>query len=212
MFSLVLTRARLSAAAFAVAVAAALTACDSGQQGSGSGAAGITPPPVPEAGSIDAMSWTWPDRSFEGWVLNDLPVEVTWPEGGGIGVLAPRQPEYPDIFIRSPALSIPGRDFTRIVVDLETIVPGAQPDLAIYYTTPARGEAFEFRGAPQDASLPEAGERRRLVYDMTRLAAGGSDWVDSTITGIRFDLPQGAGSHHIIRAIHICSPDAEACS
>lgn len=201
---------RLSAALLALAASAALAACDSGQPASGS----LAPPPVPssEVAVTGPMQWSWKNQDLEGWVPGGDPAEVYWPEGGGVGVVAPSTPESPDIVLRSPPLSFPGATYTRIRVDLETIVPGVQPDLSIYYTTSRHGEAFEYRGAPLDGSLPEPGEPRVLIYDMTALASGGTDWVDSTINNIRFDFPQGADSNHILRAFQICTADDPACA
>jgi hypothetical protein len=158
------------------------------------------------------MRWTWATQDLEGWTLSALPIDVTWPPGGGVSLAAPSQPEYPDVFMRSPPLSFSGKDYSRIVVDLETIVPGVQPDLSIYYKTENHGETVDFRGVAEDSSLPQAGERRLLVYDMSGRAAIANDWNESTIEGIRFDLPQGAGSKHIVHSIRICRADETDCS
>ena len=197
----------LSGAALAVVITAALTACDVGRPAADvPDVMDVAPPPVPQTEITEKTAWAWDSGTMDGWTLSALPIEVTWPEGGGISLRAPLQPEFPDVFLRSPPLAVTGRDFTRILVDLETIVPGVQPDLSLYYTTPAHGEEVALRGVPEDGALPQAGERRVLVYDMNRPAIA-ADWAESTILSIRFDLPQGAGSHHVVHSIRICQPD-----
>jgi hypothetical protein len=47
------------------------------------------------------------------------------------------------------------------------------------------------------------GERRTLVYDMDSAIAGAADWNSSTITRIRYDLPQSANSVFIVHSIRI---------
>lgn len=204
---------RVSGAALAFMMAAALAACDAGPAPTmpGSAPMGIAPPPIPDSAATEQMNWTWGNQNLEGWTLSAIPTEVTWPEGGGVSLRAPSEPEYPDVFMRSPPLSFSGRALTRIVVDLETIAPGIQPDLHIYYSTASHGETIDYRGIPDNQTLPQAGERRVLVFDMTQLAAGGTDWVDNAITSFRFDLPQGRNSHHVVHSIRVCGPDDADC-
>lgn len=204
---------RVSAFALTVMMTALLAGCDSGQPAttSGAGSMDVSPPPVPDGLASQEMKWTWENQNLEGWELSALPMEVTWPAGGGISIVAPSEPEYPDIFMRSPPVSFSGEEFTRVVVDLETVVPGVQPDLSLYYSTPSQVESYDARGVPGDYSLPEAGERRLLVYDMTMPADGSTTWVDNMITSIRFDLPQGANSHHIVHSIRVCRTDDADC-
>lgn len=213
MFPGLISVKRLSGGALALIMAAALAACDTGQIArvlGGEPMDGVSPPAADTAASMQ-MGWTWDNANLEGWTLSGLPVEVTWPAGGGVSLLAPSTPQYPDIWMRSPPLSFPGREFPRIVIDLETIVPGVEPDLSVYYTTANHGEAIEYRGVADDGSLPEAGERRLLVYNMADRAAIAEDWNNSTILSVRFDLPQGARSHHIVHSIRICHVDDTDC-
>lgn len=168
-------------------------------------------PAAPEQVTPKSMVWNWTNQDSEGWQLHAPTGTVYWPDGGGMGLLAASDDEFPDVAIRSPVMSINGADFPKIVVELETVVPGVQPDLHVFYQTPEHGESIDFRAAALDASLPLPNEPRVLVYDMTALAAGDDDWTKSTITSVRFDLPQGANSNHIVRELRICYKDDMSC-
>jgi hypothetical protein len=203
---------KLHSTAMLVAAAVALAACDTGT---------VALAPVPETAepaiaaetvTVTAeTSWEWRGGDLQGWTVNLPDAVISWPETGGLSIAAPAAPETPDLFIRSPQLSLAGRDFARIAVDLEAVVPATDLDLAIYYTTTSHGESFDFRGGPLDVTPLVAGERRVLVYDMLNQAAGAPDWSESTVMQIRFDLPQGANSNYIVHAIRLCPTEAADC-
>ena len=203
---------KLRSSAMLAAAALALAACDTGT---------VTPAPVQEAvepstaaetvTATAQTSWAWSGGDLQGWTVNLPDAVISWPETGGLSLAAPAAPEAPDLFIRSPQLSVAGKDYSRIAVDLEAVVPATDLDLAIYYATTAHGEGFEYRGGPLDGTPLAAGERRVLVYDMLNQAAGAPDWMESSITQIRFDLPQGANSNYIVHSIKLCPTEAADC-
>ena len=200
-------------AALLAAAALVLTACDTGT---------AVPASAPEAAAEPAAasetvtataqtSWTWSGGDLQGWTVNLPNAVISWPGTGGLSLAAPAEPASPDLFIRSPLLSVAGKDYSRIAVDLEAVVPATDLDLAIYYATTEHGESFDYRGGPLDGTPFAAGERGVLIYDMLNQAAGAPDWTESTVTQIRFDLPQGANSNYIVHSIKLCPAEAADC-
>jgi hypothetical protein len=203
------------AATLLAAAALALAACDSGT-------VAPAPVPAPEGAAEPAAasetvtataqtSWEWSGGDLQGWTVNLPNAVISWPGTGGLSLTAPAEPANPDLFIRSPLLSVAGKDYSRISVDLEAVVPATDLDLAIYYATTEHGESFDYRGGPLDGTPFAAGERRVLIYDMLNQAAGAPDWSASTVTQLRFDLPQGANSNYIVHSIKLCPADAADC-
>lgn len=189
-----------------------------------SGGEPSTPPPVNEAEAAaelpsttgkSSVEWTWPKRDPLGWTFSRANQKLSWPDGGGIGLRTPADVDHPDVHMRSPIISISGSDYPVVVVDLECVEncvdEPEQLDLTLYYTTQDRKETIRFSGTPENKSPITAGERRRLKYDMTNLARGGTDWMDSAITQIRFDIPQGRDAFYIVHSIKICAKSDTSC-
>lgn len=162
------------------------------------------------------VEWTWANRDLEGWNFSYPKPTILWPEAGGIDVQSGTESEYPDLFIRSPALSLVGSEFDKVLVDLECVencvTDPTKLDLSLFPTTEAHQPDPNFRDKPQNNTPLDAGERKTLVYDVTTLSAGGADWVDSTILGIRFDFPQGAAARYVLHSIRICEIGDPACN
>lgn len=159
----------------------------------------------------ETISWVWTDSDRQGWGFGSATPKIFTPPSGGFGLRSPSEPEFPDVLIRSQPLSIEGRDYDRVLIDLECFIPAAVNDLTIYYSTPNHGELTDFRALPSESSPLLAGERRLLVYDMSILAAGNDDWTNSSIQKLRFDLPQGADSEYVIYSIRICNSASPDC-
>jgi hypothetical protein len=201
-------------AVWVAAAALTLAACDAGNVAP----APVASPEVAEPATVTETvtvttqtSWTWSGGDMQGWATNLADAVITWPETGGMSITAPAEPASPDLVIRSPQLSIAGQDYPKVLVDLEAVVPGVDLDLQIYYATTEHGESFDYRGGPLDGTPFAAGERRVLIYDMLNQAAGAPDWSASTVTQIRFDLPQGANSNYIVHSIKLCPAEAADC-
>ena len=147
--------------------------------------------------------WTF-DGSTEGFTGENS--KITPAPGQGLAVV------MVDPTIRSPkGLNVPGGQYPLVLVRLTRTAPGVLWDGALYYATPAHGEAIGFLGKPLAGANPKLGETTTLVYDMSRQALGGSDWVQSTIDQIRFDLEDKPGGAFVIRQIAIAeNPDPAA--
>lgn len=65
-------------------------------------------------------------------------------------------------------------------------------ELTLYYSTAAHGFSASHNGVYNGAVLAQVaagtGLKTMVVWDMWQLAAGGSDWKDNTITGLRIDV------------------------
>lgn len=216
-------RGRGYATVLSMAALLLLGACDAtsalfGKTGTDtSSAGGGTEAPDTATEGVDAaypaaLVWSWETGSIGEWRMGGSSIpEVYWPENGGLGVRAPLEPEAPDLHVRSPALTIQGSDYDRVMVDLECIKPAGMNDLAIFYVTPNHPESPDFRNRPVNNAPMSAGERVVFSYDMSGLLVGGTDWVDSEIQQIRFDFPQGAGSDYVLHSIRLCSSKDPTC-
>jgi hypothetical protein len=122
--------------------------------------------------------------------------------------------------LRSPTgLNVPGGQFSTVIVRITRTGPGAGWDGALYYTTAAHPESASFLGKPEGGAQPGLNETVTLVYDMSRPAAGGGDWLASNIDQIRFDIEDKPGGQFVIHQVAIAEnpnaappPKAEAAA
>jgi hypothetical protein len=147
--------------------------------------------------------WTF-DGSTEGFTA--VGSKVVPAEGSGIAVT------IADPTLRSPkGLNVPGGQYPLVLVRLTRTAASPAWDGALYYSTASHGEAITFLGKPLSGANPAVGETTTLVYDMSRQAIGGSDWSQSTIDQIRFDIEDRPGGGFLIRQIAIAeNPDPAA--
>lgn len=116
-----------------------------------------------------------------------------------------------DPTLRSPkGLEIVGAQYSLVLVRLTRLANGEAWDGALYYSTPSHPEAIGYLGKPKGAPEgPALNETVTLVYDMSRPAAGGTDWMTSVIDQIRLDIEDRPGGRFLIRQIAIAeNPDA----
>ena len=127
---------------------------------------------------------------------------------GGRSVVAPAQGQGLAVTVvepslRSPAgLNVPGEQYSQVIVRLTRIADGGAWDGALYYATAAHPESSAFLAKPAGAP-PALGETVTLVYDMSRPAAGASDWLASRIDQMRFDLEDKAGARFVVHQVAI---------
>lgn len=147
--------------------------------------------------------WTF-DGSTEG--FTGVNSKITPAPGQGLAVV------MIDPTIRSPkGLDVPGNQYPLVLVRLTRTAPGTLWDGALYYATAAHGEAIGFLGKPLSGANPQVGETTTLVYDMSRQTIGASDWTQSVIDQVRFDLEDKPGGAFLIRQIAIAEdPDPAA--
>jgi len=70
------------------------------------------------------------------------------------------------------------------------VVSGTPSSGEIFYATSGHSYSASYY---KSFSLVNDGNWHTLVLDMSSLSAGGTDWIDSTITNIRFDLTNASG-------------------
>ena len=108
-----------------------------------------------------------------------------------------------DGYITKTGLAIPGSRLTRVVVDLTRTAnpPTAGWGGQIYYAT--AGHTYGPGFNKTIATNPVLNVRTQLVFDMANLTAGGADWTNSVITGLRLDLDEATGGAFKIHSINV---------
>lgn len=86
-----------------------------------------------------------------------------------------------------------GAKYRYAVVRLRRLVAGAWEG-SMLYTTPAHGESGSFFKTIAEPAEWATGAWVNVVWDMHALTVGGSDWLDSFITGVRFDFSSANAS------------------
>ncbi len=145
--------------------------------------------------------WTF-DGSTEG--FTGLGSKVSPAPGQGLAVTVA------DPSLRSPkGLNIPGDQYSLVLVRITRTGPGEAWDGALYYTTATHPESINFLGKAKGGVKPDLNETVTLVYDMSRPAAGGGDWLTSTVDQIRLDIEDKPGGRFVIHQVAIAeNPDA----
>ena len=109
-----------------------------------------------------------------------------------------------DPTLRSPEwLGVSGASHSLVLVRLTRTRAGEAWDGALYYKTPNHPETINYLGKPISGANPAVNETTTLVYDMSNPAAGGQDWVTSTIDQVRFDIEDKPGGQFLIHQIAI---------
>ena len=145
--------------------------------------------------------WTF-DGSTDG--FTGVRSNVTPAPGPGLAVTVG------DPSLRSPSgLNVQGGKYSMVIVRLTRTRAGEAWDGALYYTTAAHPDSPGFLGKPTGGAKPGLNETVTLVYDMSRPATGGGDWLASTIDQFRLDLEDKPGGQFVIHQIAIAeNPDA----
>jgi hypothetical protein len=139
--------------------------------------------------------WTF-DGSTEG--FTGVRSKVTPADGQGLAVTVV------DPSLRSPkGLNVPGGQYSMVIVRITRTAAGEPWDGALYYTTATHPESIDFLGKPAGAAKPGLNETVTLVYDMSRQAIGGGDWLASTIDQIRLDIEDKPGGRFVIHQVAI---------
>jgi len=125
---------------------------------------------------------TWEfDTTLEGWTAANA--TATGPTGGALIFL----PQAGNPSLSSPAFTLTGGIFTQVVMRVRQTIGGGTWEGNCFYSTPGHGISDSFKKTIPDPGL-SLSVWQTLTWDMTDLTAGGSDWVDSEINTLRFDL------------------------
>lgn len=90
-------------------------------------------------------------------------------------------------------LSITGSLYTRVRVRITRRAgPVTDWDGQLFYQTAGHGFAASYRAVAANPNLA-VGQSAVIEWDMANLTAGGTDWVDNTITRLRIDLGNTTG-------------------
>lgn len=109
-----------------------------------------------------------------------------------------------DSAIRSPSgLNVDGHTRSMVIVRLTRVRPGKDWDGSVHYTTPAHGESEQYLAKGPKSADPALNETVTLLYDMTQLRRGDTDWRTSIIDQIRIDFDDAAGGAFVIHQVAI---------
>lgn len=139
------------------------------------------------AGMDAAPAGQWQfDAGVEGWTATNATLTAA---AGNVTVTATTA----DPVLTSPVISINGALYSRIKVKI-TRRAGAATDWdgALYYSTAGHGISSSYMARAANPVIA-VGESAVVEWDMSKLTAGGSDWVASTVNRIRIDLGASAG-------------------
>jgi len=120
-------------------------------------------------------------------------------------------PSTPDPQLISEAFSVSGGIFTQVVMRVRQIVGGGAWEGACYYETTGHAISGSFLKVIPDPAFPLT-TWKTLTWDMADLTAGGTDWIDSTITKLRFDLVSDAAGKFEIDWIIVAKFSTSAIS
>lgn len=102
----------------------------------------------------------------------------------------------------SPVISLLGTTNFTIEIDLQVLTASATWQGACFYSTSGHGFSGSFF---KSFAQPATGVRTTISLDMSALTAGGTDYVNNTITQLRFDFFQDIGSVIRIYSIKVIS-------
>lgn len=136
------------------------------------------------------QGWNFSDLSIDGWTVTNATAT-----GGTDAVTLAATAADPQFRVTGLAFSGGANRYVR--ARIRQLVAGTWEG-KLYYTTGSHGESDAYMlqlAAP--AALVD-GDWLILTFDMFALTAGGTDWSQNTITGLRLDLVSGAaGSFEI---------------
>lgn len=114
-----------------------------------------------------------------------------------------------DQIFRSGTISVSGAVDKYVEIEVTRLVAGSTWDGKLFYiTSGGHGESGSFYKLIAATDPFPVGERVKITLDMSALTLGGTDWITSTITGIRLDFDQtGTGSFvvHSVKVGHLAS-------
>ena len=144
------------------------------------GASGLDPAPN--------CLWQF-DSTAEGWVA----AGATLAQGAGFVKITATGADPQLLSGTAATLSIAGSIYSRVRVRI-TRRAGAATDWdgQLFYQTAGHGFAASYRAVAVNPNLA-VGQSAVVEWDMANLAAGGTDWVDNTITRLRLDLGSSNG-------------------
>lgn len=147
-------------------------------------AAAISLDPAPGA------NWQF-ENGIEGWAVANATATVS----NGVVRFTPTTNDPQFYSSGGPlTLSIPGRQYTKVRVGLTRRGGGVSAWAGtLYYSTTAHGNVVGYRASAPNPNLA-VGQSGVVEWDMTNLAAGGTDWVDSIIGRLRFNFANDISS------------------
>lgn len=122
--------------------------------------------------------------NYTGWILDIdyIQVNVT----GSLTLTSSNN----DPFFRSPVISLNGNNYRYIKIRIRRLA-GTGWDGSVYYSNGIHGESELYKALMTEPTWD--GSYQLITVDMGNLLVGGTDWLTSTITQVRFDFGLGIG-------------------
>lgn len=98
-----------------------------------------------------------------------------------------------DPILRRTIMACSGSKYRYVVARFRRLIAGAWQG-SVYYTTPGHGESASYIKSVSEPAEWSTGAWVVLAWDMHALTAGGTDWLDNYITGLRLDFSTDNGS------------------
>jgi hypothetical protein len=138
-------------------------------------------------GALDAEGGeTWEfDTDVQSFVGSSA--TATWDNGVLVWTPTGADPQ-----LQSPTISLTGGIYTQVVARIRQTGVGGTWQGRVYYTTAGHGRTDSYYKEIDNPSFV-INEWQTLTWDMSDLTVGGTDWFDSQITRIDFDLVSDAG-------------------
>lgn len=160
----------------------------------------LNEPLVQGVGDADLTTWqpvmTWEFRSsLDGWGTTNI---TATQNADSVSLAATTA----DPNFTRTGLSINGGLASKVRVRLRRTA-GSGWDGKLYYGTAGHGYSESYHKRIDTDPTTNVGEWVVVEWDMEALTAGGTDWVSSTITSLRFDLGAATGSNFEIDWISI---------
>lgn len=149
--------------------------------------------------------WTF-DNATDGFTMGGGVLGLE--PGGGLHVT---DRQFDPMVLSPKGLQVTGARNPIVLVRLTRTKAGGLWSGVLYYVTTQHGTAEQFLGQPLDRKDPAVNETVTLVYNMAKPAAGGDDWINSTIDQLRFDPDDQLGGEFVIHQVAIGeNPDPTA--
>jgi len=136
------------------------------------------------------------DGNYFGW-----DIDVDYVQINATGVILTNSTATDPSIQRTAQVSFDGRNYNRIDIRLRRL-SGTGWDGSLYFTRQGRNQFSEsFKALMTEPTWD--GNFQIITVNMETLFAGGTDWVDNTITGLRFDFGTSSGDNFHIDYIQL---------
>jgi len=143
------------------------------------------------------QNWGFDGGQVQGWRAANGTLS-----GGTSGIVFTGNGVGDPIMVSPAGLSIAGASNYLVQVRVRSIGADVTGHAQLFYTTAGHSESEGFTKFIFDKTF-KANEWVTLTFDMRTLTAGGSDWLNNVITGLRFDMPNVANTSFEVDSVMV---------